>query len=158
MDCIPFGERYDTSPAPESLRHDESRRLFEACLANKAFRILELRKVELVDHGTDIINILDAIIVDCADGTFPSKNKVGIKPRERLALIYYPSDHIPYHVWAIRRGFPDTLHQNHMPQGYPASLCLYFESWPTVERTWTPEKHLQRVLWWLRETAGSIYS
>jgi integrative and conjugative element protein (TIGR02256 family) len=35
---------------------------------------------------------------------------------------------------------------------------LYFEPWEVVERNWTPEKYLNRVLWWLAETAlGTLH-
>lgn len=152
MDYIQVGEILGQSPEPESLKYDESRRLLKACLINKAFKVVELRQVTLSEKGTSIVG--DAIVVDCADGTVPSKNAAGIKNRERLALIYAPSDLLPYNVWALRSDFPVTLHQNQMPQGHASSLCLYFESWPTVRRSWTPERHLQRIQWWLRETAN----
>ncbi|MBT9538303.1 Mov34/MPN/PAD-1 family protein [Thiobacillus sp.] len=154
MDYLSFGERCDKSPAPECLLYEESRRLLEACLRNRDLSVVELRKVNFTNHKTGAVTAVDAIIVDCVDGTYPSRNEVGIKPRERLALTYKPGDGLPYEVWALRRGFPDTLHQNYVAPRHPPSLCLYFEMWQTVERTWTPEKHLQRVLWWLRETAN----
>jgi integrative and conjugative element protein (TIGR02256 family) len=154
MDYLPFGERYEKSPDPGCLLYEQSRVLLEACLRNKDFMVVELRQVKFYDRATGNATPADAIIVDCSDGTIPSRNAVGIKNRERLALVYKPTDGLPYEVWSLRRGFPDTLHQNDVAPGHPPSLCLYFEAWPTVERTWTPEKHLQRVLWWLRETAN----
>lgn len=154
MVYLSFGERCEASPAPECLLYEPSRRLLDACLRNRDFSVVELRRVNFTNFKTGTVTAVDAIIVDCVDGTYPSRNEVGIKPRERLALTYKPGDDLPYEVWALRRGFPDTLHQNYVAPGHPPSLCLYFEAWPTVERTWTPEKHLQRVLWWLRETAN----
>lgn len=152
MDYIQVGEILGQSPAPESLEYDESRRLLAACLINRAFKVVELRRVTLGEKSSPIVG--DVIVVDCADGTVPSRNAAGIKNRERLALIYAPSDLLPHNVWALRSDFPVTLHQNQMPQGHASSLCLYFESWPAVRRSWTPERHLQRILWWLRETAN----
>lgn len=154
MDCLPFGELCEKNPAEECLLYAQSRALLQACLRNRDFRVLELRTVTFTNYKTGIVTRGDAIIVDCVDGTYPSRNEAKIWPRERLALTYKPNDESPYEVWALRRGFPDTLHQNHVAPGHPPSLCLYFEAWNTVERTWTPEKHLQRVLWWLRETAN----
>lgn len=154
MEYLSFGERLDTSPAADCLLYEQSRALLDVCLRNKDFRVLELRKVNFTNRKTGAVTAVDAIIVDCIDGTYPSRNEARIRPRERLALTYKPDDVAPYEVWALRRGFPDTLHQNHVAPGHPPSLCLYFETWQTVERTWTPEKHLQRVLWWLRETAN----
>lgn len=154
MEYFPFGERCEISPDPKCLLYEESRVLLEACLRNKDFMVVELRQVKFFDRVTGATTLADAIVVDCADGTIPSRNSVGIKNRERLVLTYKPIDGLPYEVWSLRRGFPDTLHQNEVARGHPPSLCLYFEAWSTVERTWTPEKHLQRVLWWLRETAN----
>ncbi|MDR5804972.1 Mov34/MPN/PAD-1 family protein [Caballeronia sp. LZ001] len=64
-----------------------------------------------------------------------------------------PARHTPHEARALRVDFPATGHQNGVSLGQPASLCLYFEPWSAVELTWTPVKHLERVLWWLRETA-----
>lgn len=154
MDYLAFGERYEQSPAPDCLLYKQSRALLKACLQNRDFTVIELRQVKFIDRVPGKETLADAIIVDCSDGTIPSRSPVGIRNRERLALTYKPVDATPYEIWALRRDFPDTLHQNHVAPGHPSSLCVYFEPWPTVERTWTPEIHLQRVLWWLRETAN----
>lgn len=154
MDYIPFGVACDQSPDPTCLKHDETRALLKVCLANKSFTVVELRRVKFIDAKTQVETEGDAIVVDCCDGTIPSRNSIGIKVRERLALVFKPDDNYPYGVWALRKDFPKTLHQNQPRVGHPASLCLYFESWDAERRTWTPEKHLQRVLWWLRETAN----
>ena len=136
------------------LNHKESIDLLSACLSNSFFTVIELRTLTISDGS-----LADIIVVECADGTVVSKNETGIKVRERLGLLYCPERKIPYEVRALRSSFPnDTLHQNHTPQGEPSSLCLYFEPWSSVERTWTPESFLKRILWWLRETSrGSLH-
>jgi integrative and conjugative element protein (TIGR02256 family) len=139
------------------LSHGESKRLFSACTSNPAFEVLELRKIL---HATTSgeSRVADAIIVSCCDGTVPSNNAAGVKNRERLMLTYDPEAENPHDVRALRLDFPATPHQNHVPHGGPASLCLYFEPWSATERTWTPALHLQRILWWLRETAqGTLH-
>jgi proteasome lid subunit RPN8/RPN11 len=141
-----FGELL-TGLAPESLHHEESRRLLGACLRHPAFEVIELRRLRLGEA------IADVIVVDCSDGTVPSRNAVGIHNRERLALLHCPERKLPHEVRALRSDFPATLHQNHVHPGEPASLCLYFEPWSAVERDWTPQRHLERILWWLRDTA-----
>jgi integrative and conjugative element protein (TIGR02256 family) len=40
-----------------------------------------------------------------------------------------------------------------MPVGLPRALCLYFESWNAARITWTPRRFLDRILWWLSQTA-----
>jgi integrative and conjugative element protein (TIGR02256 family) len=57
-------------------------------------------------------------------------------------------------VRALRRDFPVLLHENHAAPGEPTWLCLYFEPWPAIRRTWTPQRFLARVQWWLSESAN----
>jgi integrative and conjugative element protein (TIGR02256 family) len=35
----------------------------------------------------------------------------------------------------------------------PRALCLYFEPWKAARITWTPRRFLDRILWWLSQTA-----
>lgn len=143
---------------PALLEHEESKRLLAACQRSSAFEVVELRRLEICTDGETATKVVDGIVVDCCDGTVPSRNSVGIKNRERLILLYPLRKDLPHEVRALRCDFPETLHQNQVQRGDAASLCLYFESWSSVERTWTPANHLQRILWWLRETAlGTLH-
>lgn len=147
--------RAHTDLSSERLHYDQTRHLLAACLDHPAFDVVELR--ELIDDN-ETVGAVDILVVDCADGTVPSNNEHGIKNRERLALEYCPSHEMPHQVRALRREFPDTLHQNAVLQGEPKSLCLYSRAWTEVEREWTPQRHLERILWWLRETAtGTLH-
>lgn len=146
-----FGEPL-TGLAPEHLLHEDSRRLLVACQRHSAFEVVELRRLNVGEASADII------VVDCSDGTVPSRNAVGIQNRERLALLHFPGSRLPHEARVLRSDFPATLHQNHVRAGEPASLCLYFEPWSAVERDWTPQRHLERILWWLRDTArGTLH-
>lgn len=154
---IPVGQVLPGLDA-QLLEHEESRRLLAACQRSSAFEVIELRRMERRDDGATGKKIVDVIVVDCCDGTVPSHNPVGIKNRERLILVFGLNKDLPHEVRALRRDFPDTLHQNQVMPGDAHSLCLYFEPWSSVERTWTPANHLQRILWWLRETAlGTLH-
>lgn len=137
---------------PERLAHAQSRQMLAACRRHPAFSVVELRQIG--DPSDASKPPVDGIVVDCCDGTVPSKNPTGISNRERLLLMHGPGLLTPHEVRALRTDFPATAHQNGVFDGGPGSLCLYFEPWSAVERTWTPEKHLQRILWWLRETAA----
>ncbi|WP_043632931.1 Mov34/MPN/PAD-1 family protein [Chromobacterium haemolyticum] len=140
------------------LEHEESRRLLAACSQHPAFDVVELRRLESNGTSGQIHQIVDGIVVECCDGTVPSRNAAGVTNRERLLLLHGPGLLTPHEVRALRANFPATPHQNSVPDGEPPSLCLYFEPWSAVERTWTPAKHLQRILWWLRETAlGTLH-
>lgn len=140
------------------LQHEESRRLLSAAQKHPAFDVVELRRIEKDGGDGQAPKVIDGIVVECCDGTVPTRNTVGIKNRERLLLLHGPTLSMPHEVRALRVNFPATAHQNAVRDDEPLSLCLYFEPWSAVERTWTPAKHLQRVLWWLRETAlGTLH-
>lgn len=143
---------------PSQLAYDDSRRILAACQQHPAFEVVELRHLESGGNGSQDLQVVDGIVVECCDGTVPSRNSVGVKNRERLLLLHGPGLVTPHEVRALRVNFPVTPHQNHVLPSEPASLCLYFEPWSAVERTWTAAKYLQRILWWLRETAlGTLH-
>lgn len=125
-------------------------RLAEVCAEHSCCEVIEFRHIATNHH---------AIIVDIGDGTFDHDNQFGICRVERIAFGFRTDlETFQWDVRALRADFPITLHQNHVSAGEPRSLCLYSESWPTIERTWTPFVFLNRVFWWLRETAeGSIH-
>nr|VFK57006.1 MAG: ThiF family protein [Candidatus Kentron sp. TUN]VFK59865.1 MAG: ThiF family protein [Candidatus Kentron sp. TUN]VFK64902.1 MAG: ThiF family protein [Candidatus Kentron sp. TUN] len=157
IEYIEFGQSLP-GLEPKHLETEEARELLEACFSHPDFDVIELRRFESDEEGGVSKNSADIIVVECCDGTVPSRNPVGIKPRERLALVYRPGAHRPYEARALRGDFPVTSHQNHVNKGEPADLCLYFEPWSAVERSWTPQRFLARILWWLRETAqGTLH-
>ena len=127
--------------------------LLSACTSNRAFSVLERRIWTSSDVG-----ICDVVVVDCVNDQVATRNDAGILVCERLALVL-PHDvsRLPQ-VRALRALFPVVMHLNHVPRGEPASPCLYFEPWSHARRTWTPEKFLQRVLFWLTETSkGTLH-
>lgn len=98
-------------------------------------------------------NPVDILVVDITCHGLPSRNKVGILPRERLALVV---PHDPTHlvdVLAMREGFPVLIHQNDGRRAGAPSLCLYNEPPEAVLRTWTPQLFIRRIQWWLTESA-----
>lgn len=128
------------------LSYGLSRKILSLCNESKDFEVIELRRLVKDDKTWDII------VADCINDQVPSRNAVGIKVRELLALAFTEGN-LP-DVRALRKDFPRTVpHLNHVLVGEPTSLCLYDESWKTLERTWTPQRHLRRILWWLTETS-----
>ena len=96
----------------------------------------------------------EILVVDCKCDGIPTRNRLGLRYRERLGLRFFSDgDRLP-EVRALRQEFPCTPHQNHVGKNEPASVCMYFEAWSEVRRTWTPQKHLARIQWWLAETAN----
>ena len=125
-------------------------RVYKACLDNSSCEVLELK--------SDSDKKTQSIVAEFADGTFSIDNSVGIGRVERLAITYVPDSSFCWEVRALRKDFPVTIHQNHVLEDEPRSLCLYVEPWLSVERSWTPEVFIKRIFWWLRETAnGTIH-
>ena len=124
--------------------------VYNACLNNSSCEVIEIKVDD--DRRTQ------SVIADFADGSFSTDNETGILRVERLALTYCPDSKFRWEVRALREDFPVTIHQNHILEGEPRSLCLYIEPWESVERSWTPELFVKRIFWWLRATAeGTIH-
>ncbi len=149
---IDFGEPI-LRLAEDSLVIPASRCMFRICSQNKFFELVELRCIVQKDA-----RIAEMLVVDCTNDGVPTKNEIGILYRERLSLVFYSEESRMPEVLALREDFPITLHRNNVKKGEPASLCLYFQPWEVVERSWTSQSHLNRLLWWLTETAkGTLH-
>lgn len=149
---IEFGEPI-TQLTEAALTIPISRRVFRACLTHKFFKLVELRCFVQDQQRT-----AEMLVIDCTNDGVPTKNEIGILYRERIGLIFHAEGTKMPEARALRQDFPATLHQNLVNKGEPASLCLYFEPWEVVQRSWTPQSHLNRVLWWLAETAkGTLH-
>ena len=101
----------------------------------------------------------EAIVIDLTCGEVPSRNPVGVRRTERLAIFAPEGAERPPTVLALRKGFPKTMHVNATPVGTPRSLCLYFEPHRAVMRSWTGANFLRRIQWWLVNTAnGALHA
>lgn len=124
-----------------------ARETFDVAARAKDVEVVELRRAKNADGSFS-----DVIVVDIVNDDIPTRNPYGIRVRERLALVFHATG-LP-EVRALRADFPVVLHTNHTPPGEPRHLCLYFEPWSVVERTWTPQKFIKRIMWWLSENAN----
>ena len=81
-----------------------------------------------------------------------------IRPRERLSAAFGVRDDTVPEILALRSTFPFVPHLNPREEEYPRSLCLYDQSFDELKLTWTPAAFVERVRWWLRETAkGTLH-
>ncbi|MCW7503890.1 ThiF family adenylyltransferase [Leptospira paudalimensis] len=116
------------------------------------FKEFDLNETRIFQFQELIIEIL---LVDVKCPSIKSKNSIGILNREPLAIIYIKglNEH-QFRVVPIRENFPeDVLHMNFPFEIIPKTLCLYLESWDEVERSWTPQKFLNRICWWFIKTS-----
>lgn len=109
--------------------------------------------VQLLSHSASGVPPLEVLVVDVECDGVPSRNPAGIQYRERLALCVPEDPGALIEVLALRKSFPVLMHQNNGTRDGVASLCLYFEPTRTVMRTWTPQRFLRRVQWWLEQSA-----
>ncbi len=140
---IEYGSPIDT-PAIGELTLSAAQDAFHACESNSCYEIIELRKLE----GEEGL-VAEIIVADCTCKEIPSRNAIGILIRERVALTLMADESKMPEVRMLRKDFPVIPHCNHVEEGTPTSLCLYFEPWSAVRRTWTAQQFLQRVEWWL---------
>ena len=127
----------------DELSIDTAKQTFCALQSHHEFELVELRYLGEGENYSEII------VADCLNDRVLSQNDVGIKYQERLGLRFYNDTRKIPEVRALRSDFPITLHQHDVFPGEPLSLCIYFEPWSAVERTWTAQKYLRRILWWL---------
>lgn len=109
--------------------------------------------VQLLSHAVPGVPPVEVMVVDVECDGVPSRNPAGIQYRERLALCVPEEPGALVEVLALRKSFPILMHQNHGTRDGAASLCLYFEPTRTVMRTWTPQRFLRRIQWWLEQSA-----
>ena len=139
--------------SPSLLATKSAKNTLAACMRHSNFEVIALRQLI---KDTEVIT--ETVVVECCNDEVPTWNEVGIQYREILALVFSSDAGVLPEVLSLRDGFPITLHQYSMPEGFPASLCLYSENWDDLERLWTPELHLGRILWWLERTAqGTLH-
>lgn len=133
---------------PDGLTLPRARALCAAVRDAADYTLLQLLSRTMPGAGH-----VEVLVVDIECDGVPSRNTAGIQYRERLALLVQADPGSLVEVLALRKSFPVLMHQNHGTRGGPASLCLYFEPTPTVTRTWTPQRFLRRIQWWLEQSA-----
>ncbi len=131
---------------PEDLLLPRARGIADAIARHVDYTLVRCSRVEAERP-------LEVLVVDVECNAVPPNNPASIEFRERLALLVPDDRSELVEVVALRNGFPVLMHQNARPEGWPPSLCLYFEPPRAVARTWTPENFLQRIQIWLEKTS-----
>jgi len=53
----------------------------------------------------------------------------------------------------LRDDFPDTEHQQLVPEGWPLAICIDDRPWGEARLTWTPAELIERIISWFRRAA-----
>lgn len=95
----------------------------------------------------------EVLIVDLDVGLGQRSTVNDVRPWEPVALRFGREDRLPS-AFSLRKDFPtDVPHLNVVPVGQPRTFCLYNAQAHEVLRTYTALRFIERVRWWLRETA-----
>ncbi len=128
--------------------------VIKACEDVPGFKAVETRYLDEEPNGP-----ADVVVVDSTNDAVPTRNVFNIKVRERLALVFPQDTERGPQVRALRSDFPLVPHLNHVRTGEPSCLCIYAEPWTVTQRTWTPQKFLQRISQWFSETSkGTLHT
>jgi len=93
----------------------------------------------------------ELIVLDVRTGA-PQHPACDIKKTERLAVLFIGNDAQPL-VIMLRDDFPDTEHQQLVPEGFPAIICIDDRPWAEAELTWTPAELVERIVSWFHRAA-----
>lgn len=149
-----MGDTYYAIPGAVPVHDDHelqlprARALLEAISRDHDAELVSLARITELSSGS-----VECLLVDVMCDGVPTRNAFGIRYRERVALLVSINEREPPAVWALRQDFPALVHQNRVVPTAPAHLCLYFEPGRAVMRSWTPQRFLQRIRWWLEKSA-----
>ena len=121
---------------------------FLKCCVNPHAELVELRRTAEAQE----------VVVFDVDVEVSQLRVYDIRPRERLSAMFGVRDDTTPEILALRSSFPFVPHLNPREEEYPRSLCLYDQSFDELKLTWTSAAFVERVRWWLRETAkGTLH-
>ncbi|WP_338702066.1 ThiF family adenylyltransferase (plasmid) [Bradyrhizobium sp. 26S5] len=93
----------------------------------------------------------ELIVLDLLTGA-PQAPVYPIRKIERIGLLFLGEGRLPF-VVMLRDDFPDTEHQQLVPDGYPSVICIDDRPWAEARLTWTPAELLDRIISWFRRAA-----
>ena len=90
----------------------------------------------------------ELVVLDIRTGA-PQAPVYPIRCTEQVGILFVRDDAMPF-VAMLRDDFPDTEHQQVVPEGYPAVICIDDRPWAEAVLTWTPAELIERILMWFR--------
>ena len=142
-----FAERFTETISPDGLTKPRARQL-AALITTGGYDgalLLECRREPDSGHEVLILKVLVPLGQRALVNT--------IEPDEPMAVLIERDDLLP-HAYPLRPDFPARVpHFNVALPGQPRSLCLYETPADEVRRTYTAIGFVERIRWWLAETA-----
>lgn len=87
----------------------------------------------------------------------PQRPHVDIRRTEPVAVLFSETGTMPL-ILALREDFPDTEHQQLVPDGFPSGLCVDDRPWSEARLGWTPAETIERLsLWFHRASRGELH-
>lgn len=100
---------------------------------------------------------IETVVIE-VDVERPQRPIHDIRYKETIAVEFATEDTWYPEVLALRSDFPQAPHENLRKTEIPRSLCLYEQPWAEVALRWTPASFVERIRYWLRETArGALH-
>jgi hypothetical protein len=81
----------------------------------------------------------------------PQRPVYDIRDVESVSVVFTRSATEGYSILVARPDFPDTPHQNLMPEGWPCCLCIDDRPWQDVRSSYTAAELLQRLASWFEK-------
>jgi len=78
----------------------------------------------------------------------PQRPIYPILPTEAISVAFFPDNEGAPWVFVAREDFPDTPHQNLMPEGQPSALCIDDRPWQDARANYTPSELMGRIVMW----------
>ncbi|MBT9293090.1 ThiF family adenylyltransferase [Prosthecodimorpha staleyi] len=138
--------------APVDLRDlaQPTARSFVKYVETAASAVVSIAGAHRNEHGAEIV------IVEMQTGA-PQRPVAPIRRVEPLGLVFAGGGSMPL-VLALREDFPDTEHQQLVPEGCPAAICIDDRPWDEARLTWTPAEMTQRIAaWYWRAARGDLH-
>lgn len=129
-------------PVPENdLSINRSREILKAAQKNPFYNV-----IGVVKKGD-----WEGVIVE-VDVELPQRPLVSVLEHERIIIVIKDDESLP-EVRALRKSFPDTLHQNLTALGEPKHLCLFEEPFEEIRPYLSAEQFIKRIAGWLSRAA-----
>jgi len=136
--------------SPRDLRIERARSFVVALAMLNYVALVECRR----NRDTN-----EEIVIFDAEVELGQECKNDIRPVERLAVHFDPSDKSLPKVFALREDFPQVPHLIQTANEFPRCLCLYEESVEEAKLRWTAVSLVSRIRDWLALTAkGKLHA